>query len=99
MLGSHTAICASTSSNTCDGEKCVARYAAIRSTADRSCNEVTASWGLVLCMGPCRQTGFDNAREHAGADGQDLVVQHIAGIVHGHRAFMAEPEIGAGHRV
>ena len=52
-----------------------------------------------LCMGACRKTGFDDAREHAGADRQDLVVEDVAGIVHRHRAFMADPEIGAGHRL
>ena len=46
-----------------------------------------------------RQPGFDDAREHAGADRQDLVVEHVAGIVHRHRAVMADPEIGAGHRL
>src|SRR5712671_1942971 len=99
MCGSHTAICASTSSSTSDGENCLARKPAIRSTALRSCSDATACCDCGLCMGACRQAGFDDAREHAGADRQDLVVQHIAGVVHGHRAFVAEPEIGAGHRM
>src|SRR6202049_5130240 len=97
MCGSHAAICASTSSSTSEGENCLARKPAIRSTALRSCSEVTASCGAGLCMGTNRKAGFDNAREHAGANGEDLVIQHIAGIVHRHRSFVADPEIGAGH--
>src|SRR6266404_8453860 len=97
MCGSHTAICASTSSSTSDGENCLARKPAIRSTALRSCSDATACCDASLCMGTCRQAGFDDARESAGADRQDLVVQHIAGVVHRHRAFVAEPEIGARH--
>src|SRR5712664_2328514 len=99
MCGSHTAICASTSSSTSDGENCLARKPAIRSTALRSCSDVTASCDADLCMCTYRQPGFDDAREHAGADRQDLVVQHVARVVHRHRAFVAEPEIGAGHRM
>src|ERR1700716_3244515 len=99
MCGSHTAICVSTSSSTSDGENCLARKPAIRSTALRSCSEVTASCGAGLCMGACRKPGLDDAREHAGTNGEDLVVQHIAGIVHRHRSFMADPEIGAGHHL
>src|ERR1700716_218829 len=99
MCGSHTAICVSTSSSTSDGENCFARKPAIRSTALRSCSDVTASSDAVLCMGADRQPGFDDAREHAGADWQDLIVEHIAGVVHGHRAFVADPEVGAGHRM
>src|SRR5664279_2117081 len=99
ICGSHTAICASTSSSTSDGENCLARKPAIRSTAERSCSDVTVSSGAGLCMGACRKTGFDDTREHAGADGQNLVVQHIAGIMHRYRSFMAEPEIGAGHHL
>src|SRR5260370_721020 len=99
MCGSHTAICASTSSSTSDGENCLARKPAIRSTALRSCSDATASRDCDLSMGTCRQPGFDDAREHAGADRQDLVVQHIAGVVHRHRAFVAEPEIDACHRM
>src|SRR3984893_4504228 len=99
MCGSHTAICASTSSSTSEGENCLARKPAIRSTALRSCIYVTASCDSGLCMGTYRQAGFDDAREHAGADRENLVVEDIAGIVHGHRTFMAEPEIGAGHRM
>src|SRR3984957_18322428 len=102
ICGSHTATCVSTSSSTSDGENCLARKPAIRSTALRSCSEVTASFDDVscdvdLCMGSYRQSGFDDAREHAGADRQDLVVEDVAGIVHRHRAVMADPEIGAGH--
>src|SRR5438270_7324377 len=97
MCGSHTAICASTSSSTSVGENCLARKPAIRSTALRSCSDVTTSLDAGLCMGAHRQSGFDDAREHAGADRQDLIVQHIAGIVHRHRTLVAEPEIGAGH--
>src|SRR4051794_12374545 len=99
MCGSHAAICASTSSSTSDGENCLARKPAIRSTALRSCSDVTASCDVELCMGTYRKTSFDDAREHAGANRQDLVVQHIAGVVHRHRSFMADPEIGAGHHV
>src|SRR5580692_4293357 len=97
MCGSHIAICESTSSSTSDGENCLARKPAIRSTALRSCSEVTASFDAGLCMGADRKAGFDNPRKHAGADRQNLVVQHIAGIMHGHRAVMADPEIGAGN--
>src|SRR4051794_10970047 len=97
MCGSQTAICASRSSNTSEGENCLARNPAIRSIALRSCSEVTACSDSVLCMGACRESGFYNAGEHAGADRQDLVVEDIAGIVHGHIAVMAEPEIRAGH--
>src|SRR6266849_420469 len=97
MCGSHTAICASTSSSTSDGENCLARKPAIRSTALRSCSDVTASRDADFCLGTCRQAGFDDAREYAGADRQDLVVENVAGIVHRHRALVAEPEIGAGH--
>src|SRR3982075_3721967 len=75
MCGSHTAMCASTSSSTSDGENCLARKPAIRSTALRSCSDVTASCGAGLCMGACRKPGLDDAREHAGANGEDLVVQ------------------------
>src|ERR1700687_621407 len=99
MCGSHAAICASTSSSTSDGENCPARKPAIRSTALRSCSDVTASFDVVSCMGANRSAWFDDAREHAGADRQDLVVQHVAWIVHWHRSFMADPEIGAGDRL
>src|SRR5216683_2445318 len=95
--GSHTAICPSTSSSTSDGENCLARKPAIRSTALRSCSDATACCDAGLGMGACRQAGFDDAREHAGADRENLVVQHVAGVVYGHRAFVAEPEIGPGH--
>src|SRR3984885_5970841 len=95
MCGSHTAICASTSSSTSDGENCRARKPATRSTALRSCSADTLSREADLCMGGHRQTGFNDAREHAGANRQDLVVEDIAGIVHRHRAVMADPEIGA----
>src|SRR3984893_18029919 len=88
MCGSHLAICASTSSSTSAGENCLARKPAIRSTALRSCSDVTASFDSGLCMGTYRQAGFDDAREHAGADRENLVVEDIAGIVHGHRTFM-----------
>src|SRR5258705_3674842 len=99
VCGSQTAICASTSSSTSEGENCLARKPAIRSTALRSCSDATASCAAGLCMAAYRQPGFDDAREHAGADRENLVVQHVAGVVHGHRAFVAEPEIGAGHRM
>src|ERR1700730_2109219 len=99
MCGSHTAICASTSSSTSDGENCLARKPASRSTALRSCSDVTPSCDAGLCMGADRKAGFDDPREHTGADRQYLVVQHIAGVVHGHRAVMADPEIGAGYRL
>src|ERR1700686_2259415 len=104
MCGSHAATCVSTSSSTSAGENCLARKPAIRSTALRSCSEVTLSFDVVssdtdLCMGGHRQSGFDDAREHAGADRQDLVVEDVAGVVHRHRAVVADPEIGAGHRL
>jgi hypothetical protein len=48
---------------------------------------------------PCaRHAGFDDAREHAGADRQDLVIEHVARVVYRHRAVVADPEIGARHR-
>src|SRR5258707_2299145 len=96
MCGSHTAMCAITSSSTSDGENCLARKPAIRSTALRSCSDVTPSCDAGLCMGADRKAGFDDAREHAGADRQYLVVQHVARIVDRDRAVMADPEIGAG---
>src|SRR5882757_2724242 len=99
MCGSHTAMCASTSSSTSLGENCLARKPAIRSTALRSCSDVTISFDATLCMGAHRKSGFDDPREHAGADRQDLVVEDKARIVQGHRAFLADPEIGAGHGV
>src|SRR6478752_10474093 len=99
MCGSHTAICASTSSNTSLGENCFARKPAIRSTALRSCSDVTAWCDADLCMATYRQAGFDDACEHAGPDRQDLVVEDVAGVVHRYRAFVAEPEIGAGHHM
>src|ERR1700738_3078310 len=99
MCGSHAAMCESTSSSTSEGENCRARKPAIRSTALRSCSEVSVSWETGSCMGADRKAGFDDPREHAGADRQDLVIEHIAGIVHRHRAVMANPEIGAGDRL
>src|SRR3984957_14600515 len=104
ICGSHAAICVSTSSSTSDGENCLARKPAIRSTALRSCSEVTASFDAVssnvdLCMGSHRQSGFDDAREHAAADRQDFVVEYVAGVVYRHRAVVTNPEIGAGHRM
>src|SRR6266478_7471169 len=99
MCGSHTAMCASRSSSTSDGENCFARKPAIRSTALRSCSDVTAPRDADLCMGTHRQSGFDDSREHAGADRQDLVVENVAGVVHRHRPFVAEPEIRAGYRM
>src|ERR1700686_2721400 len=99
MCGSHTATCASTSSSTSDGENCLARKPAIRSTALRSCSDVTVSSDSGLSMGACRQPGFNDAREHAGADGENPVVEYVAGVVHRHRAVVTDPEIGAGHRV
>src|SRR5665213_8119 len=53
---------------------------------------VTVSCGSGLCMGGhvqrgCGQTGFNDAREHAGTNRENLVVEHIAGIMHRHRAF------------
>src|ERR1700754_289544 len=84
MCGSHTATCTSTSSSTSDGENCLALKPAIRSTALRSCSEVTTSFDAGLCMGAHRKPGFDDAREHAGADRQNFVVQDVAGIMQGH---------------
>src|SRR5665213_2217190 len=97
MCGSHTATCASTSSSTSDGENCLARKPAIRSTAERSFSGEITSCVAVLCMGGDRQAVFDDAGEHAGADRQDLVVEDVTGIVYRDRAFMADPKIGAGH--
>src|SRR6185295_9502002 len=68
--GSHKAICASTSSSTSEGENCLARKPAIRSTALRSCSGVTASCDDDSCMSAYRKTGFNDAREYAGADRQ-----------------------------
>src|ERR1700682_6119306 len=99
ICGSHTAICASTSSSTSDGENCVLRKPAIRSTALRSCSDVTSCRDAQLCMCSYRQPGFDDAREHAGADREDLLVEIVAGVVPRPRAFVADPEIGAGHRL
>src|SRR5450432_3588458 len=99
ICGSHTAICASTSSSTSDGENCPARKPAMRSTAERSCSEVTTASDAGLCMSACRKTGFYDAREHAGADRQYLVVEDVTRIMHRHRAFVANPEIGAGHHL
>src|SRR3984893_17629216 len=75
MCGSHSATCASTSSSTSEGENCLARKPAIKSTAERSCSDVTASCDSGLCMGTYRQSGFDDAREHAGANRENLVVE------------------------
>src|ERR1700694_1247474 len=99
MCGSHLAICASTSSSTSAGANCLARKPAIRSTALRSCSDATSCRDADLCMSTHRQPGFDDAREHAGADRQDLVVENVAGIVHRHRPVVADPEIGAGRRM
>src|SRR5712692_11352015 len=99
MCGSHTAICASTSSSTSDGENCLARKPAIRSTALRSCSDATACCDAGSRMGAYRQACFNDAREHAGSNGENLVVEHITGIVHRHRSFVAHPEIGAGYRL
>src|SRR5690349_8562920 len=46
-----------------------------------------------------RHTGFDDTREHAGPDWQNLVVEHVAWIVHRHRAVMSDPEIGTRNRL
>src|SRR3954453_1266895 len=97
MCGSQRPIWASTSSSTSEGENCLPRKPAIRSTALRSCSDVTASSDAGLCMGAYRKSGLNNTCEHAGADRQDLVIQHVPGIVHGDRAFVAEPEIRAGN--
>src|SRR5215212_7252021 len=97
MCGSQTAICASTSSSTSEAENCLLRKPAIRSTALRSCGDVTPSSGADLCMGAYRKPGLDDTCEHAGADRQDLVVQHVSGIVQGDGAFVADPEIRAGN--
>src|ERR1700704_4509185 len=70
MCGSQTAICASTSSSTSDGENCLVRKPAIRSTALRSCSDVTAWSDAGSRMGAYRQAGFNEAREHAGSDGE-----------------------------
>src|SRR5882672_3629693 len=72
---------------------------AIRSTALRSCSDVTASSDAGSRMGAYRQAGFNDAREHAGSNRENLVVEHVTGIVHRHRSFMAYPEIGAGYRL
>src|SRR4029077_9683845 len=96
MWGSQSATWASTSSSTSDGENCFARKPAIRSRADRSCKVDTLLLGD-LRMVTCRQAGFNDAGEDAGAHGEDLVVEREGRIMHGPRAVMAEPEIGAGH--
>src|SRR5271163_1528830 len=98
MCGSQSATCASTSSSTSEGENCLARKPAIRSVAERSCSELTASCVAILCMGAYRKSGFNDAGEDAGADRQNFVVEHEAGIMHRNRAVMADPEIGAGDR-
>src|ERR1700738_100946 len=85
ICGSHTATCARNSSRTSGGENGGARNPAIRSTALRSCSDVTVSSDSGLSMGACRQPGFNDAREHAGADGENLVVEYVAGVVHRHR--------------
>src|SRR5580704_16493790 len=84
MCGSHSATCASTSSSTSEGENCLARKPAIRSTALRSCSGVTSSFAAISSMGGHRQTGFNDPSEHAGSDWQDLVVEDVAGIMHRH---------------
>src|SRR6185437_725030 len=99
MCGSHFSICTRTSSSTSDGENCLPRYPASRSTALRSCSGVTASSAGGLCMGVHRETGFNDAGEHARTDRDRLVVEHIAGIVDRYRSLVTEPEIGAGHRM
>src|SRR6266403_2392618 len=99
MCGSHTAICASTSSSTSDGENCRALKPAIRSTALRSCSDATLSPDDDLCMTTQGQADLNDAREHAGADGKNLVVENVTRIVHRDRTVMAEPEIRAGHDV
>src|SRR3954452_3881299 len=98
MCGSQRPIWASTSSSTSEGENCLPRKPAIRSTALRSCSDVTSSSDAGLCMGAYREPGFDDSCKHAGADRQDLVIKHIAGIVHRHRALVPKPEIGARNR-
>src|SRR6516164_11030446 len=98
MCGSQASTCASTSSSTSEGENCLARKPAIRSVAERSCSEVTASCVAVLCMGAYRKSGFNDAGKDAGADRQNFVIEHVARIVHGNRAVMADPEVGAGDR-
>src|SRR5436305_4684344 len=97
MCGSHRAMCASTSSSTSEGENCRARKPAIRSTALRSCSDATDSSDAVLCMATHRKPGFNDTRKHTGAYRQDLVIEHIARIVHRYRALMADPEISAGN--
>src|ERR1700733_14558903 len=77
MCGSHTAICARTPSSTSDGENCRARKPAKRSIALRSCSADTVSCEAELCMGGHRQSGLDDAREHAGADRQNPVVEDV----------------------
>src|SRR5580704_3027125 len=84
MCGSQAAICVSTSSSTSEGENCLARKPAIRSTAERSCSGVTSSFAAISSMGGHRQTGFNDPSEHAGSDWQDLVVEDVAGIMHRH---------------
>src|SRR5258708_14954722 len=98
ICGSHAATCASTSSSTSVGENVLPRKPAIRSTAGRSCSAV-AIFATPSDIGAYRHPGLDDAREHAGADRQNPVVENVAWIMHRHRSFMAEPEIGAGHRV
>src|ERR1700730_8592373 len=52
-------------SGTSAGENCLPRKPAIRSTALRSCSDVTACRDADLCMCAHRQPGFDDARGHA----------------------------------
>src|SRR5258707_14875798 len=74
MCGSHTAMCAITSSSTSDGENCLARNPAMRTTPLRSCSGVTASCDSDSCTVTHRQPGFDHTREHACAHLENLSV-------------------------
>src|SRR5579872_3445693 len=97
MWGSHTAMCAKRSSITSLGENCRARKPAMRSVAARSCSAETAPGFSSSTMSANWQTRLDDAGKDARPDGQNFVIENVAGIVHGNRPVMTEPEIGAGH--
>src|ERR1700743_2567986 len=80
MCGSQAATWVSTSSSTSLGENALPRKPAFRSVAASACSAV-AGLAAPSDMGRDRHPGLDDAGEHAGADRQDLVVEHIARIV------------------
>ena len=58
MCGSHAATCVSTSSSTSDGENWPALKPSIRSTAERSCSDVTDFFGCRFMHGRLPEDGF-----------------------------------------